>query len=263
MTRVADHLKLSEGASPTIREFCAVVRELRIEGWSDERVGKAFRRSYKEARKVYEGEKAPATVEQEAIVRAQGGKQRAWETTLEAPRIYLTWLDAQPREVRERPGWRPYSRFAAAYNRRAVTEGRLLLPRGEAISIDLAVSWELALAVARNVLSLDEARSRHRQATDADPGPLRLIGRTEVAEILGLHREELTRLRAIKPVPVAATISNQPVWFRDDIRIHASNREPPEREEGWMQQELVDVGELAARRNVTRGSILSALSRNA
>jgi predicted alpha/beta-hydrolase family hydrolase len=102
---------LPEGESPPSTNFNAACKKLDIKGWNVQRVADAFRRSYPRARDEYEGRKPPPTVEQEAIRRAAAGKERGWETPLEALAQFALWLEQQPVRVRqEKSGPESYDR---------------------------------------------------------------------------------------------------------------------------------------------------------
>jgi hypothetical protein len=262
MKQVADHLGLSEGKSPPSTDFNKHLKHLGIKDWSLKRVSNAFRGTYPGARDEYEGRKPPPTVEQEAIRRAAAGRERGWETPLEALRQFVLWLDQQPDEVREdKSGPGTYGQWADGHNRQVRKEGGYYYPKAGSIRAVLKLTWSLALAVARGQMPLDEARQRQREARRQEEGPLHLIGLTEVADILSLHHDEVMRLREIGELPAAATISGQAVWFRDDIELRARRQAVPQRTPGWMQSEVVDVPEAAQRLKLKVASLISTLYR--
>lgn len=203
MKLVVAELGLPDGESPPSTNFNAICKKLDIKGWSVQRVADAFRRSYPRARDEYEGRKPPPTVEQEAIRRARAGKERGWETPLEAIRQFVLWLEEQSEQVREtQSGSANYDQWQQGRNRQVKAEWGYYYPRARSIKIVLGITWSLALAVGRSEMTLDEARQR--EARRQDEGPLRLIALRDVAEVLGLHTDEVNRLRNIGELPPAA-----------------------------------------------------------
>lgn len=266
MRKVADHLGLPEGTSPTTTQFKAgvSVKALGLSAWNVTRVGNAFRQSYKLARIAYETGELPETVEQALLRRRTAGRKRTHDTYIAGIQQFLDWLMLQlpPACDDDRPS--SYDHYVDGYNRQVLAGSvdGLLLVKSAAVCKALGLSWQLALAVADCELTHEEAREQHLAAWGDKEGPLHLISAASVAAMLGTSTKvvQVMRLQGKLPAPaVELDRAGNVAWLRAHIEAYRDGQPIFPLAEGWMQPDLVLLPELAQRLGNREDSVRTAI----
>ena len=247
MQQVASALKLPEGQAPTTTQFDAQAKVLELP-WNVSSVGRAFssRAGWGLATRAFEGGRLPETTRQVRQRRYLANRKQDRVEHLAAVR---EWLDADPPDE----STESYARWRAVHNMELQENASapLAVARRYFRQVFPEMSWEDVMAAARGkVASVTElSRQRAEERLRTEPNPLRLVGTTTAAALLGLTTHvvqwQVTHKPKTFPTVVAVKARNQRGFLEADIRAHAAGEPFPQRVVGHLSRRILSSTELA------------------
>lgn len=253
MRRAANYAGLPDGAAPTIPQYSRACQNLGLP-MSTSSIWRLFG-GWSWAQEACMGQTAPQPSHQQvAIVRAQKGIRR-----VSAPYIQQLkdWLkEEQPASTTRQD----HLVYVVAFNdTRAPDEPELVFP--DTICTQLGISWEDALAVAREEMSLDGAQDRALRDIGA-AGALSLIGLADIARLRRRTRPQVDAdiRKPGFPAPVA-TISGKRAWLLSDVLAYNDKNKVPSRVPGEMQGQFLDARQVQALLNRSGDYVRTAINK--
>jgi hypothetical protein len=242
---VAIKLDKPLGEWPTVREFDKHTDS----GITSERVRRLFGR-WRTAIRELNGGFTQATHEQRAYRRTVAGRDYDYED----PETCIDqWLDTQP-VVENRDAYNSWARGQNKGHR----GGRGFKPSSATIIQRLGLPFREIVRIRKGEIAPEEATrsSGLEKPTFSKIAGHVLIGRPEIAKLLGIDYQRVRRLEsdARYPRPVLV-LGNTSAWLRDDVLSYHAGRERPARETNAFRLHYLNASELAARHGVTPAAL--------
>jgi predicted DNA-binding transcriptional regulator AlpA len=245
INETARRLENPDGQWPTAREFDEANRGT---GWSCNRVAKAWGR-WVFALEALDGRPTRPTRAQRDLRRKIAGKDSMYEDPIVSIRA---WLLTNP-SARTDDSYDAWTRLAND----TMDDGEALKPGSSAVRDALVIPFTEAIRVALGEIELADAKTSKEQPNSTwSTGPHQFVGRTEIAQILGMTRPAVTTLinRHDFPQPVLVLPKGN-AWLLDDVMAYAEGRPFPLRSRDEFRDEYLVTQELALLLNVTPAAL--------
>lgn len=253
MRAAAKHLGLPETRAPTIPEYKEAAKQAGLP--SHKTVYRAFEENWEIATRFYLGEDVPATAAQRAARRAILGRNRTdeKETALGGVRLFLE-QDPPPASTT----CDDYVEWAREHNE-CLSPGEFRVVEGaDHIRSVMRTGWERCLAVARDEVTLEEARELALAEQLSEAGPL--IGHHLASWYLSLSPHARHAKRAGYPQPVVCLAKTNWLWLLADIEAYKRGKRAFAHERGALQDGYIDSHGLGALLDLSSASIKTRLS---
>jgi hypothetical protein len=249
--KAAEHLGLAEGEAPGIHEYERARRELGLTLSSATIIRRWV--AWREVAKAARGEKVSLTARQRAHLRAVIRTRPNREEWLFGLR---EWLETRPPKTATPAD---YDAWAEERNERSPDMPHL--PSANSIRCALALTWTFARKVAEGNLSLVDAQAQHLQHLKDEGG-----GFAGVSIISLLYETTTGRGKGITrkpdfPPPAFELGRSQQAWLLTDIEAHRKGHPFPDRELGWLQEQVLNSTQLSKVLGLTRAQLANAIHR--
>lgn len=259
MQQVAVALNLPEGRAPTTTQFNAQAKALGLD-WNVSSVGRAFskRQGWRLATQAFERGQLPETARQ---IRQKRYLAHRRSERIQHLATLREWLDSDPPDESAQD----YARWRVEYNAALADSDRELAVRRiyfERMFPEL--SWTDLLDAARGrVQDVTElSRQRAEDRLQNEPNPLRLVGVTTAAALLGMNSYHLdeTLKRCPETFPtVVATLGGTRAFLEEDLRAYAASRHFERRTVGELDSCIFGTASLSRFLGCRPGSAYRAL----
>ena len=247
MRAAATYLKLPDGQPPTIPEYKRAAKETDLP-MAFAAVYEAFENRWDIAARYYRGERVPETAAQRSHRRRMAGRSSAdRETPLAGVRLFLK-QDPAPEPTRTN-----YETWAAEFNQKPPPGYGNVVETGPHITATLGIGWEDVVEVAAGRKELERAQAEALSQALSDAGPL--VGHQLASRMLGRSPDARHALKDGYPEPVVR-IGKSWLWLHSDIEGWKAGRVFTH-QRGLMQDQYVDVDELAQRLGISPASLRS------
>lgn len=250
MGAVAAHLKLPDGRAPSIPQFKQAAVETRLP-MSFKAVYGAFENRWDVASRVYEGKEIPRTPALRSVQRAILGRNRtSKEPLLTCLRLFLA-QDPPPAST----SMVAYREWAQQRNENLARNERRVIEQPNHIYGILRTNWRRCLAVARNELTLEQARALTLSDGLTESGPL--IGHYLASWFLGLSPYSGHAEQPGYPQPVVCFDGHNWYWLRSHIEEFKANKRDFGHKKGALEDTYVEIRALATLLNAPEPLIRS------
>jgi len=233
------------GVWPDSKEFGPIGRQI---GWPTSRVVRAWGR-WSFAIDALNGGRAGLTPSQREKHGITAGRSSDFEAPLPSVRQWLKTCPPRRRKV-------DYNAWCDVENEQTGGVGGWK-PKAAAIKRQLLISWPEIIGVAEGEIELSAAQASTGPADETwTRGPHDLVGRTTIAQILGVsHISAWTATqRSDFPRPVL-NFKKMSAWLREDVAAWRDQRPVPARAADELRQLYMDRHELARRLKIKVDSL--------
>lgn len=245
MQQVAQSLNLPAGQAPTTTQFDAQAKALGLD-WTVSSVGRAFskRAGWRLATQTFAGGHLPETARQ---IRQRRHLANRRSERIDHLASIRQWLDSDPPDE----STNSYMLWREKRNQElADTEEPLAVARRHFQRAFPELTWDDLLGAARgdvqDVTELSRARAEERLRTE--PNPLRLVGVSTAAALLGATGTIVEWRVAQDPQSfpaVVVVLGNRRGFLEDDVRAHAAGGQFPQRAVGELNALIYGAEDLA------------------
>lgn len=239
---VVGHQALGCASELEARLFDTAAAELGHGGWKHGKIIRLFGR-WSTAMSIADGKDRRKSARQSALARLFAGRKRSHEEHFAG---VSTWLESEP--VRETTT--NYDDWAEERNA-TLKPGERPYPKSTSIRAALGIGWALTRRVAKGEITLTEALAASARgdapAGSSTSGSSEFVSVVDIANMRGIGSNTARRLVETTGFPKPAfRLGDIRAWLRTDVEAHFHGAEIVQRDELWLQSDILSVREVSS-----------------